>query len=164
MAHLICDIAHPSSLWKYLALFSLFNNSNLKVYAGLNFSFYPSSCRMFLSIGQFCYCHFSPQQNFYNSSSLHLMATQLKTLLHAITCLTCMSFKESITQLCYLFNSNSQYNIPLKAPPVFMRMENKALGDMSKDKYSNQLYLMLYLSFNMPARCIFHTYPQQCFK
>ena len=87
------------------------------------------------------------------------MATQLKTLLHAITCLTCMSFKESITQLCYLLNSNSQYNIPLKAPPVFMHMENKVLGDMSKDKYSNQLHLMLYLSFNMSLMLYFPYMP-----
>ena len=34
-------------------------------------------------------------------------------------------------------------------------MKNTALGDMSRDKYSTLLRLMLYLSLNMPPHAVF---------
>ena len=55
-------------------------------------------------------------------------------------------------ELRYWFNSNSKYNILLKAPPVLVR---SALGDVSQDKDSTWLHLMLYLSLDTPLMLYF---------
>ena len=55
-------------------------------------------------------------------------------------------------ELRYWFNSNSEYNILLKAPPVLVCT---ALGDVSRDKYSTWLHLMLYLSLDIPLMLYF---------
>ena len=47
------------------------------------------------------------------------------------------------------------YNIPPKALPVLLCTKNTALGDMSRDKYSTRLCLVLYLSLNTPPRAVF---------
>ena len=74
-----------------------------------------------------------------------------------LDCLTLYaSFKESIAQLRYRLNSNSKYNITLKAPPVLVCMKNTALGGMSRDKYSTRLRLVLYLSLDTPPRAVFY--------
>ena len=62
-------------------------------------------------------------------------------------------------------NSNSKYNITLKAPPELVCMKNTTLGGMSRDKYSTRLRLVLYLSLNMPPRAVFSVqHSWRCFK
>ena len=63
--------------------------------------------------------------------------------------------EEPITQLRYCLRSYSEYNIPPKALPLLVCTKNPALSDMSRDKYSTQLCLMLYLSLDMPPRAVF---------
>ena len=63
--------------------------------------------------------------------------------------------KEPIAQLQYWLNSNSKYNIPPKVLTVLGCTKNIALGDMSRDKYSTQLLLVLYLSLDMPLMLYF---------
>ena len=63
--------------------------------------------------------------------------------------------KEPIAQLRYRLNNNSKYNIPPKALPVLVCTKNTALGDVSREKYSTRLCLVLYLSLNMPPRAVF---------
>ena len=63
--------------------------------------------------------------------------------------------KEPIAQLRYRLNSNSKYNIPPKALPVLICTKNTALGDMSRDKYSTRLRLVLYLSLDTFSRAVF---------
>ena len=46
--------------------------------------------------------------------------------------------KEPITHLQYWLNSYLKYNIPPKALLVLVCMKNKALGDVSHDKYSTR--------------------------
>ena len=57
-------------------------------------------------------------------------------------------------------NSNSKYNIPLKAPPKLVCTNIQHWGGMSQDKYSTQLCLVLYLSLDMPPHVVFsvHTH------
>ena len=62
------------------------------------------------------------------------------------------SFEESILQL----NSNSKYNIPLKAPPEFMYVYEKySTCSKSQDKYSTWVHLVLYLSLDTPFMLYF---------
>ena len=63
--------------------------------------------------------------------------------------------EEPITQLQYWLNSYSKYNIPPKALPLLICTKNTALGNMSRDKYSTQLRLVLYLSLDTPPRAVF---------
>ena len=49
-----------------------------------------------------------------------------------------------------------RYKIPLKAPPEFIHVyENTAFIGVSQDKYSTQLCLIQYLSFDMPLMLYF---------
>ena len=57
---------------------------------------------------------------------------------------------EPIAQLQYWLNSYSKYNIPPKALPLLVCTKNTALGDVSGDKYSTWLRLVLYLSLDTP--------------
>ena len=70
--------------------------------------------------------------------------------------------KESIAQLGHLLNGNTKYNnkIPLKASLVLLCTKNTALYDMSRDKYSTQLCLVvyMYLSLNMFPHTVFSVY------
>ena len=63
--------------------------------------------------------------------------------------------EEPIAQLQYWLNSYSKYNIPPKALPLLVCTKNTALRDMSRDKYSTWLHLVLYLSLDMPPRAEF---------
>ena len=63
--------------------------------------------------------------------------------------------EETIAQLRYWLNSNSKYDIPPKALPVLVCMKHTALGDVSRDKYSIRLHLVLYLSLNKPPCAVF---------
>ena len=86
-----------------------------------------------------------------------LAHSTLHRLTHISIALACSTLrdKEPIAQLRYWLSSNSKYNIPPKALPVLVCMKNTALGDMSQDKYSTRLCLMLYLSLNMPPQAVF---------
>ena len=46
-------------------------------------------------------------------------------------------------------------NIPPKALPLLVCTKNTALGDVSRDKYSTRLRLVLYLSLDTPPRAVF---------
>ena len=63
--------------------------------------------------------------------------------------------EEPIAQLQYWLNSYSKYNIPPKALPFLICTKNTALGDVSRDKYSTRLCLVLYLSLDMPLSAVF---------
>ena len=72
----------------------------------------------------------------------------------ALACST-LQDEEHIAQLQYWLNSYSKYNIPPKALPLLICTKNTALGDMSRDKYSTRLHLMLYLSLDTPPCAVF---------
>ena len=63
--------------------------------------------------------------------------------------------EEPIAQLQYWLNSYSKYNIPPKALPLLVFTKNTALGDVSQDKYSTRLCLVLYLSLIAPPCAVF---------
>ena len=54
----------------------------------------------------------------------------------------------TIAQLRYWFNSYSKYNVQSKALPLLMCTKNTALRDMSQDKYSIWICLVLHLSLD----------------
>ena len=49
----------------------------------------------------------------------------------------------------------TQSIIPPKALPLLVCTKNTVLGDVSRDKYSTWLRLVLYLSFDRPPRAVF---------
>ena len=63
--------------------------------------------------------------------------------------------EEPIVQPQYFLNSYSKYNIPPKALPLLVCTKNTALGDVSRNKYSTRLRLMLYLSLDKLPRAVF---------
>ena len=48
--------------------------------------------------------------------------------------------------------ATQKYNIPPKALPLLVCTKNTAFGDVSRDKYSTRLHLVLHLSLNTPPR------------
>ena len=63
--------------------------------------------------------------------------------------------EKSIAQLRYWLNGNLKYNRPLKVLPVLVCMKNTALRDVSQEKCSTWLHLVLYLSLNMSPHAVF---------
>ena len=63
--------------------------------------------------------------------------------------------EEPIAQLQYWLNSYSKYNIPPKALPLLICTKNAVLGDVSRDKCSTRLRLVLYLSLDTPPCAVF---------
>ena len=55
-------------------------------------------------------------------------------------------------------NSNSKYNITLKAPPELVCTKNTALGGMSRDKYSTRLRLVLYFPYSTRGGALSNMY------
>ena len=63
--------------------------------------------------------------------------------------------EEPIAQLQYGSIATQKYDIPPKALPLLVCTKNTALGDVSRDKYSTRLRLVLYLSLDTPPRAVF---------
>ena len=56
---------------------------------------------------------------------------------------------------CRTGQSITSNNIPHKALPVLVCAKNTVLGDVSRDKYSTRLCLVLYVSVDTPPRAVF---------
>ena len=80
------------------------------------------------------------------------------TYIHSPIARSTLQDEEPIAQLRYWLNSYSNYNIPPKALPLLVCMKNTALGDVSRDKYTTRLRLVLYLSLDMPGFVLYFPY------
>ena len=77
------------------------------------------------------------------------------TRIHSPIARSTLRDEEPIIQLQYWLNSYSKYNIPPKALPLLVCTKNTVLGDVSQDKYSIWLRVVLYLSLNTPPCAVF---------
>ena len=77
------------------------------------------------------------------------------TYIHSPIARSTLRDEEPIVQLRHWLNSYSKYNIPPKTLPLLVCTKNTAHRNVSRDKYSTRLRLMLYLSLDMPPHTVF---------